>query len=91
MRHQRFRPLGRDLSRLVLGTAPYEHAPLDVSLDVFDAFRDLGGNVVDTGREYGNAEPILGRWLRERGLADEIVVLTKGAHYDKGTNRKSVV
>ena len=90
MRYQRFRPLGRDLSRLVLGTAAYEHAPLDVSLDVFDAFRDLGGNVVDTGREYGNAEPILGRWLRERGLADEIVVLTKGAHYDKSTGRNRV-
>ena len=68
MRYRRFAPLGRDLSRLVLGTAAYEHAPLDVALDLFDAFRELGGNVVDTGREYGNAEPILGRWLRERGL-----------------------
>ncbi len=90
MRYQRFAPLGRDLSRLVLGTAVYEHAPLDVALDLLDAFRDLGGNVVDTGREYGNAEPILGRWLRERDLVDEIVVLTKGAHYDKDTGRSRV-
>jgi aryl-alcohol dehydrogenase-like predicted oxidoreductase len=90
MKYLRFAPLGRDLSRLVLGTAVYEHAPLDVSLDLFDAFRDLGGNVVDTGREYGNAEPILGRWLRERRLAHEIVVLTKGAHHDEGTGRKRV-
>jgi aryl-alcohol dehydrogenase-like predicted oxidoreductase len=90
MRYQRFAPLGRDLSRLVLGTAAYEHAPLDVALDLFDAFRELGGNVVDTGREYGNAEPILGRWLSEGGLADEIVVLTKGAHHDNDTGRKRV-
>jgi aryl-alcohol dehydrogenase-like predicted oxidoreductase len=90
MKYLRFAPLGRDLSRLVLGTAVYEHAPLDASLDLFDAFRDLGGNVVDTGREYGNAEPIVGRWLRERRLDHEIVVLTKGAHHDNDTGRKRV-
>lgn len=90
MRYLHFAPLGRDLSRLVLGTAAFEEAPLDVSLDLFDAFRDLGGNVVDTGREYGNAEPILGRWLHERRLDDEILVLTKGAHHDKDTGRKRV-
>jgi aryl-alcohol dehydrogenase-like predicted oxidoreductase len=90
MRYLHFAPLARELSRLVLGTAAYEHASLDVSLDLFDAFRDLGGNVVDTGREYGNAEPVLGRWLRERHLDPEVVVLTKGAHHDNDTGRKRV-
>jgi aryl-alcohol dehydrogenase-like predicted oxidoreductase len=90
MRHLRFPPLARDLSRLVLGTAGYEHAPLNVALDLFDAYRELGGNVVDTGREYGNAEAIVGRWLRERRLGDEIVVLTKGAHHDNDTRRRRV-
>jgi aryl-alcohol dehydrogenase-like predicted oxidoreductase len=90
MRYLHFTPLGRDLSRLVLGTAGYEQAPLDVSLDLFDAYRELGGNVVDTGREYGNAEAILGRWLRERRGGDQIVILTKGAHHDNDTGRKRV-
>jgi aryl-alcohol dehydrogenase-like predicted oxidoreductase len=90
MRYLRFAPLGRDLSRLVLGTAAYEHAPLDVSLDLFDAFRELGGNVVDTGREYGNAESILGRWLRGHRPGGELVVLTKGAHHDNDTGRRRV-
>jgi len=90
VRYLHFAPLGRDLSRLVLGTAAFEEAPLDVSLDLFDAFRDLGGNVVDTGREYGNAEPIVGRWLHKRRLDHEIVVLTKGAHHDNDTGRKRV-
>jgi aryl-alcohol dehydrogenase-like predicted oxidoreductase len=90
MRYLRFAPLRRDLSRLVLGTAGYEHAPLDVALDLFDAYRELGGNVVDTGREYGNAEAIVGLWLRERRLGDEIVVLTKGAHHDNDTGRRRV-
>ena len=90
MKSLHFPPLGRDLSRLVLGTAGYEQAPLDVALDLFDAYRELGGNVVDTGREYGNAEAILGRWLRERRVGDEVVVLTKGAHHDNDTGRKRV-
>jgi aryl-alcohol dehydrogenase-like predicted oxidoreductase len=90
MRYLRFAPLDRDLSRLVLGTAGYEHAPLDVALDLFDAYLALGGNVVDTGREYGNAEAIVGRWLRERRLGDEVVVLTKGAHHDNDTGRRRV-
>lgn len=90
MRYLRFAPLGRDLSRLVFGTVAYEHAPLDGSLELLDAFHELGGNVVDTGREYGNAEPILGRWLRERRVGDELVVLTKGAHHDHATGRKRV-
>jgi aryl-alcohol dehydrogenase-like predicted oxidoreductase len=90
MRYLHFAPLARDLSRLVLGTAGYEHAPLDVALDLFDAYLALGGNVVDTGREYGNAEAIVGRWLRERRLRDEIVVLTKGAHHDNDTGRRRV-
>jgi aryl-alcohol dehydrogenase-like predicted oxidoreductase len=45
---------------------------------------------VDTGREYGHAEAILGRWLRERHVDDEIIVLTKGAHHDNDTGRKRV-
>lgn len=90
MQYLRFAPLGRELSRLVLGTAAYEAAPLDVALDLFDAYRDLGGNVVDTGREYGNAEPIVGRWLRERRVGDEFLVLTKGAHHDNHTGRRRV-
>lgn len=90
MKYLRFARLGRDLSRLVLGTAVYEFSSLDVSHDLLDAYRDLGGNVVDTGRQYGNAEYIVGRWLSEACARDEVVVLTKGAHYDEATGRDRV-
>ena len=89
MRYLRFGPLRRDLSRLVLGTAGYERVS-STSTSTVDAYRELGGNVVDTGRESGNAEGIVGRWLRERRLRDEIVVLTKGAHDDNDTGRRRV-
>lgn len=86
MKYRRFPPLDRDLSVLVLGTALYDHAPLDDSLELLDAWADLGGNVIDTARQYGNAEAIVGRWLRERSPED-VVVVTKGGHYDVRTGR----
>ena len=90
MRYRRFEPLDRDVSVLVLGTASYEHAPPDCSLELLDAWRDLGGNAVDTARQYGNAEAILGRWFRERGCRDGIVLVGKGGHYDEETGRQRV-
>jgi aryl-alcohol dehydrogenase-like predicted oxidoreductase len=90
VRYRRFDPLDRDLSILGLGTAGYEHAPLDGSVELLDAWVELGGNVVDTGRHYGNAETIVGRWLRERTLHEEVVVITKGGHYDVQTGRQRV-
>jgi aryl-alcohol dehydrogenase-like predicted oxidoreductase len=78
------------MSVLVLGTACYQHAPLDVSLELLDAWRELGGNAIDTGRQYGAAEKIVGRWLRERDCYDDVVILTKGGHYDEDTGRQRV-
>jgi aryl-alcohol dehydrogenase-like predicted oxidoreductase len=90
MRYAHFAPLGRDLSRLVLGTARFSKAPLDTSTALFDAWVEAGGNVIDTGRQYGNAETIVGRWLRGRGRRDDVVVLTKGGHYDLDTGRQRI-
>jgi 1-deoxyxylulose-5-phosphate synthase len=90
MRFRRFEPLARDVSVLVLGTAVFEHAAYEQSTRLLDAFVERGGNAIDTGRQYGNAESIVGRWLRERRLADEVVVITKAGHYDEVTLRPRV-
>jgi aryl-alcohol dehydrogenase-like predicted oxidoreductase len=74
----------------VLGTARFSKAPLDTSTALFDAWVEAGGNVIDTGRQYGNAETIVGRWLRGRGRRDDVVVLTKGGHYDLDTGRQRI-
>lgn len=87
MRSLRLEPLGRDVSVLALGTAVYRHAPPDVSFELLDAWLELGGTLLDTGREYGEAEAVVGRWLAERGLGDEVVVLTKGGHQDAERRR----
>ncbi len=83
MRSLRFDPLGRDLSRLVLGTALWTHARRDLAQALTDAWLEHGGNVFDTGRAYGESESVLAACLGER--RDEAVLLTKGAHHDRAS------
>jgi aryl-alcohol dehydrogenase-like predicted oxidoreductase len=81
--YRRFAPLGRPVSRLVLGTIVVER-------DVLDAWVELGGNIVDTAHVYadGDSERALGAWFADRPeVRDELVVLTKGAHPDGDRRR----
>jgi aryl-alcohol dehydrogenase-like predicted oxidoreductase len=85
-----FPPLGRDLSRLVLGTLALSSAEPDRSAAVLDEYVGLGGNVIDTARAYadGDAERVLGDWLERRSeLRDALVIVTKGAHPDGDRRR----
>ncbi|HEU4754038.1 MAG TPA: aldo/keto reductase, partial [Armatimonadota bacterium] len=89
MKYARFAPLQRDLSRLVLGTMVFHDESLELTYEMLDAWRALGGNIVDTAHLYNNgqSERALGRYLRERGCRDEIVILTKGAHHNADRRR----
>jgi len=71
---------------LVLGTSVYRHAA-DTSADLLDAWFELGGNVVDCGREYGESERILGHWLRDNDRRRDVVVITKGGHQEQDRRR----
>jgi aryl-alcohol dehydrogenase-like predicted oxidoreductase len=70
----------RDISRLVMGCDNQrtpEHAAA-----MFDDFVARGGNAFDTAYHYadGLMEKLLGRWIADRGVRDEVVVIGKGAH-----------
>ena len=74
-----FEPLGRDVSRLVLGTMLLT----DSGADALDEYARLGGNAIDTARVYGDgaAERALGAWLERRpGMREQLVIVSKGAH-----------
>ena len=45
-----------------------------------DAYFEAGGRDFDTARVYENSEPTLGQWIASRGVADQVRVLSKGAH-----------
>ena len=77
---QRIDGLDRPVSRLIMG-CDNKNTIADGAI-VWDAWMEAGGNAFDTGFIYGNGrhERVLGQWIRNRGVADETVVVVKGAH-----------
>ena len=85
---RRYRTLGRSglvVSPLALGTMTF--GPGDWGADdatsraIFDAYRDAGGNFIDTADIYsgGASEALVGRFIKETGSRDEVVLATKFA------------
>ncbi|KDQ21070.1 hypothetical protein BOTBODRAFT_327665 [Botryobasidium botryosum FD-172 SS1] len=55
------------------------------SYKLLDAWYGAGGNFVDVSNNYhnGESEIVLGKWMAERGIRDQIVVATKYTQYYK--------
>ena len=60
------------------------------SFELLDAFVDAGGNLIDSADVYsawapgnhgGESEAIIGRWLKQSGKRDQIVIATKVAKW----------
>lgn len=80
MRYGEVPGVGKRMSRLVMGV---DNQPdLAHASAIFDMFVEQGGNVFDTGYVYGGGvlEGRLGQWIQNRGIRDDVVVITKGAH-----------
>jgi aryl-alcohol dehydrogenase-like predicted oxidoreductase len=79
----------KPISRLVQGTVPLDPDDLDGSFALLDAVYELGCNAFDTAHVYGNGdhERTLGRWIKERDLREQVVILTKGAHHNADRRR----
>lgn len=73
------------VSELCLGTMYFGYrTPEAVAFDILDRFLDAGGNFLDTANCYGQwhgdageSERVLGRWMKSRGVAGQMVVATK--------------
>jgi len=58
------------------------------SFQLLDKFVEMGGNFIDTAHVYGDwvpggkslSEKTIGMWAKERGVRNEIIIGTKGAH-----------
>jgi aryl-alcohol dehydrogenase-like predicted oxidoreductase len=72
--------VGKPMSRLVMGVDNQRTMPHAAVM--FDDFFERGGTCFDTAYIYGGGlcEPILGRWVEDRGVRDKVVILGKGAH-----------
>ena len=72
--------LDKPVSNLALGTDNQIDAPTMAAMA--DAFVEAGGTCFDTAFIYsgGESEKLLGAWMHARGIRDDLVVLSKGAH-----------
>jgi aryl-alcohol dehydrogenase-like predicted oxidoreductase len=78
MKYARVNNISKEMSRVVMGSMAFQDAAM--ADPVYDKFLELSGNCFDTARIYGAAEEVLGRWVQRRGVREEIVFITKGAH-----------
>lgn len=103
------RNLGRSglkVSSIALGTMQFSWtADEPMSARILDAYVEAGGNFVDTADIYttwtpggrgGESEEIIGRWMRDRGNRDELVVATKvrldmGGPMRQGASRRWIL
>jgi len=80
MEYVRLGQSGLKVSRACLGTMTFgASAGEEMSFQLMDRYVELGGNFLDTADQYsmGLSEEIVGRWIKERGLRDQIVLATK--------------
>jgi len=71
---------GLKVSRLCLGTMTFgREADEETSFRIMDRFVELGGTFIDTADMYssGGAEEVVGRWMKQRGNREAIVLATK--------------
>jgi len=87
---------GLQVSRICLGTMTFGAGADEVtSFQLMDRFVELGGTFFDTADAYttGVSEEIVGRWIVERGVRDQVVLATKvygpmsDAPNDRGLSR----
>ena len=79
----------KPVSRLVQGTVMVNSAEWEASAALLDGVFELGGTAFDTAHVYrgGDNERTVGRWIRERGLRERIVLIGKGAHHSPDRRR----
>lgn len=70
--------IDRPLSSLALGTAFFNLAEKDRWFSIVDDFVAYGGTLLDTARDYGESEDVIGQWIESRGVREQIVLSTKG-------------
>lgn len=71
---------GVKVSRVCLGAGVFgRDADEENCFKLMDRFVELGGNFIDTAELYvhGKSEEIIGRWMKQRGTRDKIVLATK--------------
>jgi aryl-alcohol dehydrogenase-like predicted oxidoreductase len=89
MQYGRVPGIDKPVSRLVQGTMMINSKELAQGFTLLDRALELGCNTFDTAHAYGSgdSERSVGRWINERGVREQIVVIGKGAHHSQDRKR----
>ena len=89
MKYSNIPDIAKPVSRLVQGTMMMNTSNLEAGFAILDACLESGLNTFDTAHVYGNGESerVLGRWMKDRGVRDKVVILGKGAHHNMDRKR----
>lgn len=89
MKYGQLDGINKKISRLVQGTVMVNGDDYDKEFALLDAVYEMGCTTFDTGHVYGNGtnERAVGKWVRERGLREQIVMIGKGAHHNADRKR----
>lgn len=89
MPYGRIPGIDKPISRLVQGTIMVSSKDEENSFRLLDDIFELGCNTFDTAHVYGNGdnERTVGKWIRERGIREQVVILGKGAHHNQDRRR----
>lgn len=80
MKYGQIAGVDKPISRLIMGVDNQRMWPHAAAM--FDDFFEQGGNCFDSAYIYGGGlcEKLLGQWIKNRGVREQIVLLDKGAH-----------
>lgn len=84
MQYIQMQGVDKKISRLFMGTGDLRKLEEPQRL-MLDAYIKAGGNAFDTAHQYRGREQVLGQWMAETNLREQLVIMTKGAHHDDGS------
>lgn len=79
MKYGQIAHLDKQVSRLIMGV---DNQPtMAHAAAMFDDWFTRGGNAFDTAWVYGRPRSeLLGQWVKNRGVREQVVIISKGAH-----------
>src|SRR5438552_2260256 len=78
----------KPISRLVQGSVSFNPADMEAGFALLDSVFEQGCTAIDTAHVYGaDREMAIGKWIKERGNREKVVIVAKGAHHNNVRNR----
>jgi len=89
MRYGRIAGVEKDVSRVGQGLVMMKEDRQDDGFALLDAAHEGGITLFDSAYIYGGGacDRVFGRWVRERGVRDKVILLDKGCHHSGDQNR----